>query len=70
MAKINADSKAAYDKIIAAKSADELDAAIAEMNTFLEAEETKAAITALNTYYAQWLTKAGITPAAEATPAA
>ena len=44
MAKIEADSKTAYDKIIAAKNNAELDEAIDEMNAMLESDEAKAVL--------------------------
>ena len=64
MEKITADSKAAYDKIIAAKTEAELDAAIAEMNAMLESAEAKAALENIGAYYLKWLTEKGIVAAA------
>ena len=64
MEKITADSKAAYDKIIAAKTEAELDAAIAEMNAMLESAEAKAALENIGAYYLKWLTERGIVAAA------
>ena len=68
MAKIEADSKTAYDKIIAAKNNAELDEAIDEMNAMLESDEAKAVLEKIGAYYLTWLTGKGIyeAPAAAA----
>ena len=70
MTKIAEYSKTAYDKIIAAKNNEELDAAIAEIEVMVASDEVKAIFAdgGVSAYYMKWLTGAKIyvAPATEA----
>ena len=62
MAKVAELSKPIYDKIVAAKNAEELDAALAELDTVAASEEVKAIFAdgGVSAYYTKWLTNSKI----------
>lgn len=62
MNKINELSKTAYDKIVAAKNNEELDAVFAEIDTVIASDDVKAIFAdgGLSAYYMKWLTDSKI----------
>lgn len=69
IAKVAADSKIAYDKILAAKTSAELDVALAEIETMLGSAEAKGVLETVGANYLKWLTDKGIYVAPSADPA-